>query len=244
MGYSISEVVVLFPALLIILLGAILVGHLLKDKSEKVKNIPFLCVTIIMLVLEVIKQARLFILDAWSWWAFPIHFCSMFMIWFSLDSFGKGKVKETGRVLSFVSCFMFILLFYFGPTTIIGDSCKNVFESFSSFHTFTYHHLILVYLFLMITLKRYKAKPKKDIIKILFCFSIYFVVLVTLANVTQTNYTNMLYSNIPFMQAWLDFAGYIPYVFTMYLIGIGIPIATVFITNLIQKKLNKEKTND
>lgn len=235
--YSISEVIVLFPTLIgMIAFGFLLSHFVLKDKSDKVKNIPFLCISSILLILEVIKQVRLIIIDDWSWWSFPLHFCSLFMLWFSLDSFGKGKVKKFGQTLSFVSCVWFILLFYIGPQGIIGDACKNVFASFSTFHTFFYHQFIVLYFIFMVCLRTYKCDLKRDIIYSIIAYTIFAVCAITLGNITQTNYTNVLHSNIPFMQALLDKCGYVIYLIVFYIAGIGLPSLVVFITHLIQNK--------
>ncbi|MBR1984699.1 MAG: hypothetical protein IKA31_03075, partial [Clostridia bacterium] len=133
--------------------------------------------------------------------------------------------------------------FYFNPTTIIGDSCKNLFGSFSNFHTFFYHHCILLYLGLMITLKTYKTNFKTDVISVIICYSIYFVIAVTVGNLTQTNYCNLLYSNIPFMQSLLDSLGYIPYLICMYIIGISVPTLLLLIKTFINKRINKNGNN-
>lgn len=210
--------------------------YFLKNKNDKIKNIPFFVIATILLVLEVIKQTYSIVKGTWSWWTFPLHFCSLYMIWFSLDVFGRGKIKQVGKTLSFVSCFMFLLLFYFNPSSIIGSSCSDVFGSFSNFHTFFYHHFIILYLGLMIALKVYKIDFRKDLISVIICYSIYFVVGVTFSNITQTNYCNLLYSNIGFMQKFLEAFGYIPYLIFMYIFGTGVPAIILYVKNFIFKR--------
>lgn len=241
--YSIHELIVL-PISLIVIIGICIASHFIfKNKNEKIINIPFLVIACLLLALEVAKQALSIIDGSWSWWTFPLHFCSLYMIWFSLDAFGKGRVKQVGKTLSFVSCIFFLILFYFDPTSIIGDSCKNVFGSFYSFHTFFYHHCIILYLGLMITLKTYKTDFKKDLLSVIICYSTYFVVAVTLGNLTQTNYCNLLYSNITFMQSLLDAIGYIPYLIIMYVFGIGVPSLLLLIKNFLHKRINNNENN-
>lgn len=93
----------------------------------------------------------------------------------------------------------------------------------------------------MIALKRYKPCVKRDIITVVVCYLSYFVVAVTMANLLNTNYCNLLYSNIPFMQAFLEWAGYIPYLMLMVTAGLGVPMVLILLVNFICKKWQQKK---
>ena len=89
-----EEVAVLPIILISIILVAFTLGHALKNKSDKIRNIPLIIIAVIILVLEVIKQVRA-IVTGYSGWTIPLHFCSFFMVWFPLAQFTTGKVKQS-----------------------------------------------------------------------------------------------------------------------------------------------------
>ena len=105
-------------AFTIVIIVSIIVGILLKNKSQKIKNLPFVIITIILLIAEVIKQIRAIDIG-YNLWSIPLHYCSMFLLWFSLASFGRGKVQDAGRKISLITGLPFIVSFIICPNTII-----------------------------------------------------------------------------------------------------------------------------
>lgn len=198
MNYTKDEILVLAVALAVMILTAVLFRFWLKNKSEKVRQIPFLIITILIVVLEVVKQIRT-IITGYDMWTFPMHFCSTYFIWFSLANFTKGKFSSAMKTVAIVASFYLVALFYINPVSIIGDACKNIFYSFNTFHTFLFHHLVIFYFILSIALKQVKFE-KSHVYYWLVSMLIYYCTANIFAHVFQVNYMNILTSNIGFME--------------------------------------------
>lgn len=224
--------------LIIMLVGiigiAILLGFLLRNKSEKIRRLPLLVVTIILIVLEVIKQVRS-IVKGYDMWTFPLHFCSTYFIWFSFANFTKGKFQKAMQCVAFVASLYLVVLFYFDPVSIIGHSSTAVFESFSNFHTFVFHHLVLLYFFLVIALKTVDFKFEYCIY---FSVSmvIYYCIAVLFANLFNVNYMNILHSNIDFMESFRVSCGQVLYNIVLGVLTVFAGTLIILILSLIRKK--------
>ena len=235
-----DELIVLPIMLLSIIIIAGLLGYLLRNKSEKIRSIPLIVIAVVILVLEVIKQVRAIVIDDYSTWTVPLHFCSFFMVWFPLAQFTRGKVKQVGMACSLTASALMISLFYIGPTSIIGDSSGDVFGSFSNFHTFVFHHLIILYFFCFIALRVYKPQ-KTDFLWMSVALTGYFIIATTMAHVLKTNYTNLLTSNIGFMESLRVSCGQVIYTMVMFLFGIGSTNLILLIYYLIWSKIQNKK---
>lgn len=234
--WSDSQKIVLPISLIVVILTSLLIFWLLKNKSEKIKNLPFVLIAIFLLIMEVIKQILAF--PDYNYWNIPLHFCSTFMVWFSLASFAKGKLSEVGYTLSFIFGMWFLALFYIDPTSIIGSSTDGIFKDFSNFHTFTYHHLILLFMLLSVLFKKFN--PKLEQIKyIVLFYSIFATLAITFAHLLDVNFVSLLYNSLAFMQAINDKFGIVAYTTAMYFIGLFGCLIWFYLSYLI--KLNKDK---
>ncbi len=218
--YTKAELTVLPIALLITVAIGLLVGWLLRKQTDKVKNLALVAVVSIMLIMEVMKQIKSFENGSYNLWNIPLHFCSMFMLWFSLAAFSKGRLKEVGMSLSNGTAYMFMLVFYISPLSIIGGASANVFGNFGSFHTFFYHHFIILFWLLQITLKLHKPKWA-DLKWIFIAFVIYFAVAAPVANWLDTNYASILFNILGFLDYVRLTFGYGWYLAMMFAIGAG-----------------------
>lgn len=238
-----DELIVLPIMLISIIIIAGLLGYFLRNKSEKIRSIPLIVIAVVILVLEVIKQIRALATDTYTGWTIPLHFCSFFMVWFPLAQFTRGKLKQIGMACSLSTSALMISLFYIGPTSIIGDSSADVFGSFGDFHTFVFHHLIILYFFCFLALKVYKPQ-KSDFLWMSIALTCYFILAVTMTHVLQVNYTNLLYSNIGFMEQLRVACGQVFYTIVMYIFGIGTANLILLIYHLIYNRIKKKKENN
>lgn len=245
--YSIAELIVLPCMIAAIALICTVLGLLLKNKPDNIRAIPLQVIAGIIIVLEIIKQI-IAIVNGYSAWTIPLHFCSLFVFFIPLAQFTKGRFQQTMKPVAFTAAMALVLLFYINPTSVIGSSCADVFGSFSDFHTFTFHHLAILYLPLSIVLKNYKPS-KKDFLSVLLVMGVYFVVAMPLAHILDANYCNFLTSNIPFMEQLRLAAGQWVYSFAMLLVIVGGTSLLCFgyywlifwIDKLRQKKAGKVK---
>ena len=81
-----SEAIVLPIALIVAILITLVVSFLTRKKGEVVRRIPLMVLSIIVWLLELVKQV-LNIVSGYSLWAIPLHFCSLFLYFYPLASF-------------------------------------------------------------------------------------------------------------------------------------------------------------
>ena len=104
--WSPNHVKTLLPSFIIMIILGIILRIFLGKKSEKIRMIPFQICTVILLVLEVIKQVKSFA-DGYDLYHIPLHFCSLFLYLLpamliltayvgliSLCCFGVNKIKS------------------------------------------------------------------------------------------------------------------------------------------------------
>ncbi|MEG1752171.1 MAG: YwaF family protein [Clostridia bacterium] len=238
--YGPSEKIVLPIALAIVFAITILLYFVLRNKSDRIKNIPLTLIASVLIVMEIIKQAFTFSNIPYDLWNMPFHFCSMFMLWFAIAQFCTGRAKQFGQSMSFVFGVWLLILFYFDPQSVIGPSCNNVFADYGSFHTFFYHHFVFLFLFLMIALKTY-VPQKKDYFNVLIGYSTFFVCDLFFANALNINYTNLLYSDIGFMEQFRVNSGQISYLLLMFIGGILVNVIFILLYYFIFKLMNNKK---
>lgn len=239
MVWTDSEKIALPIALLIVFIITIIVYLLTKNKSNKIKKLPLFIVSSIMLCLEVVKQ--ILAISDYSYWSIPLHFCSFFLFWTLLATFSKNdNWSKMGYNMSVVFGILFLLLFYINPSTIIGSSSENILQSFSSFHTFVYHHLMILFVFLTFSQSQFKPKTNHAI-RIFVLYTSYAVLAIAFAHLLQVNFTNLLSSNIPFMQAVLDNFGIVVYTTIMYFVGLVGCLGAFGASYSVYKSVNKSK---
>ena len=239
MNYTKEELIILPIILIVMLLSAYLLRKVLLNQKEGVKRIPFLVITILIVVLEIIKQIKS-IVEGYSMWTFPLHYCSTFFVWFSLAEFTRGEFRERLKSVAFITSFGLTALFYFYPGGVISDSCSHIFRDFSSFHTFTFHHLAMYYCWLSLFLSEYKPS-KKDYKYWVICMLTYYTIAVIAAHVFNTNYFSILHNIIPFMENIRLTFGQVIYTIILGSILIFGGMGVIKLSLLIKSKIEKNK---
>lgn len=216
-SWSSSQIVVLPLVLIIVIALAVITSYLTRNKSELVKRIPLIVIASVMLILEVVKQIYNMVIG-YNFWTLPFHFCSLFLYFYPLASFFKGKVAEFGKTMSYVCGTLFLMLFYIDPTSIIGNSCDEIFATFSSFHTFTYHHLIILFYLILLISKLYHP-TKWSFLYGAIGIAIYGIVAVPLAHILNVNFCNILHNSIPILENIRLLHGQVLYTCVMFFLG-------------------------
>ena len=240
MNWTSGDLKILIPSFLVLLLITFAMWLILRNKSENIKNIPLATIAIILLVMEIFKQIYSF-KGGYSLWSIPLHFCSLFLYFFPLATLTKGKIKRFGLVMSYVSGTLMTIMFYFNPSSIIGDcTFNNVFITFDKFHTFMYHHLAILFTLLGIVLGMFKMK-KQELVYVLIGIVVYGLIAVPIAHIIDTNFCNILTSNIGFMETLRVNAGQIVYTIIMFIFGIVAGLGLCLINIGINKLINKRR---
>ena len=239
--YTKVDFIVLPITLITIILIATFLYFWLRNKSKKIKKIPLILITCFMLLLELIKQIRSF-LDGYEYWSIPLHFCSLFIYFYPLAVFAKGKLNDFGKTMSLVCSVLMFSLFYFSPDSIIGsETTANIFSDYGAFHTFTYHHLVMLFLFTSLFLNFYKFK-KDNYKHVIIGFSLYAIIMVPLAHILDTNFCDILHTSIPFLESFRLFAGQILYTVSFYLFSILASSGIVALQGYVENR-KKQKRN-
>lgn len=212
--YTRAELIVLLPLLCIMVGITIALYMLLKNKSKRIQNIPFIAITILLWIGEIIKQILNF-RDGFDAWRLPIHYCSTLFIWFTLAEFTKGKFRNVMENIAFVSALLLFAVFYLYPRGILGDNCEQPFEDYYSFHSIYHHHMSLLYFMLGVAFKRFHPTHKLGWIWVL-CTSIYYIIAIICAYALDTNFFNILESVIPPVESLRLLCGQV-----VYTIGLG-----------------------
>ncbi len=184
------------PAFIIFIIIALVVGRLLKDKPEKIRLIPLQIITVILLVLELMKQINA-AKGGYDLYALPFHYCSLFLYLLPLHSFYHGKYRHLTDTAAFgclCSLFLFMLVM---PAIVYGDGAISDFTgSFSSFHTVVFHNLVCLYFLLTLSLGLYSLDTKRDMKVLAIFLGIYVAIAAVLSNTIKVNFHNLYECNL------------------------------------------------
>ena len=209
--YTAAESYLMSRLLFILLAVTVVLWLLLRKRSEAVKSIPFIVITLALIVGEVIKQVKCHE-RGYKYWDLPLHFCSTYFIWFTLAEVTFGKVRRTMQNIAFISTFYGVIGMYASPSGIFGaTACENMFVSYFTAHSIIFHHLVALYLMLSIALHRYHPK-KSDAVVWMICFTVYFAVAMYSSYVLDTNFFNIQNSeSIPLLEPFRLQVGQVVY---------------------------------
>lgn len=180
--------ITILPAFAIMLIIALVLGRVLKNKDEKYRMIPIQIIAVTLVVLEIIKQAKS-IDNGYDLYHIPLHFCSLFVFFLPLFAFYKGKYQKAIRAFATICCSMLFVFMLVYPTMIYSDSnIVNFANSFWDFHTVAFHNLVCFAFLLILTLRLYSFDTKHDMKVVLVGYSVYSVVAATMAQILKTNF--------------------------------------------------------
>jgi small-conductance mechanosensitive channel len=188
--WSETNVRTLLPAVLAMALFSLWMRNLLLHKPDRIQRIPFLVLTILLLILEVIKQAVEISHGYIGYYAVPLHFSSIFLYLYPLAHFTKGRFSRRMEGIAGLASGMSGLFLILFPMVVIGDSAGGFFQSFGSFHTVVYHYALVLYFFLFITLERHVPDWKTDLKGLFLVITIYTAIAAPAANILKTNFNS------------------------------------------------------
>ena len=194
--WTYEHAITLLPAMAVMALLSLLLRHFLKDQPRKVRMIPVIIITAVLLLLEVGKQVLSFV-QGYDLYHIPLHFCSLFLFVMPCMCFYSGKHSHKVDTVAASLCGSVFLMMAVYPVLIYGDfNVRAFFTDFFSFHTVVFHNLVVLLFFLILSLELYT--PQKGDWKVLIWFMVgYGVIAATVAQVLRTNYNNFYQCNIP-----------------------------------------------
>ncbi len=187
----------IIPTFVVLIALAVVLSIFLRDKSEKIRKLPFQILAVGLLVLELIKQVDAFGEDGYNFYALPFHFCSLFLYAYPLHAFYKGKYKNVADTIAFAcgaALFFFMLVM---PTVVYSENnIRHYFDSYDDFHTVTFHAYACFYFFLAVAMGEYTPDTKRDVKVISVFFSGYVVVATAMSYIAGENFHNLRTCNL------------------------------------------------
>ena len=191
-----EHIITLLPAMILMVGFSVLLGWLLRNSTRQVRMIPVQIITVLLLLLEVGKQALSF-QRGYDLYHIPLHFCSLFIFVMPVFSFYRGKYRAAVETITAALCTSVFVLMAIYPALIYTDqNVHDFFGDFFSFHTVVFHNLVVLLCMLIFCLGLYEPRRQDRRVVSLFIV-IYGVVAATAAQLLKTNFNNFYSCNIP-----------------------------------------------
>ena len=195
--WTYEHAVTLLPATVVMALIAFGLRAWLKNKSYTVRMIPVQVITVILLILEVGKQAVSF-QRGYDLYCIPLHFCSLFLYVMPVFAFYRGKHSEAvGAVAASLCMSVFILMMAYPCLIYSADNIRGFFSDYTHFHTVAFHNLVILLLFLILALELYTPQKGKRVWTPSLFMVCYAAISAPMAQILQTNFNNFYRCNIP-----------------------------------------------
>lgn len=188
------------PALAVFLIISLVLRKLLGKKDLKVRMIPLQVVSVILLLLEVGKQAVSFT-RGYDLYHIPLHFCSLFLLVLPAMSFYYGKYAKQVRAIGTAVCGAAFWLIMIYPVLIYSSgNIDNFFEDYMDFHTVAFHNLILLAYLLILFLDLHTPAPRGEAKIIVIFLTVFCAVAAIFGHLLQTNYAGFYTCNVPIIE--------------------------------------------
>ena len=211
-SWTYEHVVTLLPTLVVFAIVSVLLGVWLKNRTEKIRLIPIHIVTILLVLLELIKQIKSIIIG-YDFSKFPLYYCSLFILLYLATSIYRGKHKDSVRTLTVTTGLTLLVTMLVMPDIIYSSGAvRNMLNDFDDFHTVVYHNLVLLGTMLLLTLDFCKLHIKKDyLISSVFYIS-YCVIAAPISILSNKNFNHFTYNAVDFIEnirlGLIDIFGY------------------------------------
>lgn len=246
----------LIPQFVFYIVLAFILSRVLKNKDYETKLLPLKICTILMIILEAIKQIRGFIVGYDRYWI-PLHFCSLFLYFHPIACFYKGKYRNIFMLnAGVVSTCLFLFMVVYPNLIYSDDAIRSMWNyttgrggGFSELHTVLFHGIALFTFFLFIFQGLVKFDTKKDIKVVIITYAIYCLFVGPFAQIIDTNFNNFVHSNAPFLEDFRlkiisstsNFIGQTIYVVMISIGTILVPLVAYFVLRGLTSLFNKEK---
>ena len=198
--WTYEHVITVLPGLAVMLLLAFVLRKLLKNKPCSVRMIPISVIAAVLLLLEAGKQG-ISLSRGYDLYCLPFHFCSLFIFMLPMMAFYRGKGAKTVAAITTALCMSVFLLMLLYPNLIYGSwNVTGYFEDYMSFHTVTFHLLVMLAAVLILALELYEPMGKQETRSVFFFILGFCTVSASMAHILKTNYANYYTCNIPVLE--------------------------------------------
>lgn len=193
--WTYEHFITLVPSIIVMVLITFLLSILIGKKDIKIRRIPLMIISVLLVILEIIKQVKSLI-DGYNLYYIPLHFCSLFIFMLPLMAFYRGKKENGINEVTCAICISLGLFMLIYPNLIYSaDNIKNFFKTFDSFHTVSFHTLALFAYILIIGLNLHTHSKKENKLVILFGIG-YSVIAASMSQILKVNFSNFYVCNV------------------------------------------------
>ncbi|MBQ1820748.1 MAG: YwaF family protein [Clostridia bacterium] len=246
----------LIPQFVVYIALAFVLSRALMNKDYETQLLPLKICTILLLVLEVAKQA-VGIATGYSTYWIPLHFCSLFLYFHPIACFYKGKHRDTFILIAgVVSACLFLFMTVYPNIIYSDDAIRSMWAfvtgkggSFFELHTVLFHGIGLFTFFLFVFQGLGRFDTKKDVLRIMITYGAYCLIVGPLAQLIDTNFNNFVQSNAPFLEdirgklleSLGAFLGQTVYVLIISVGTILVPLIAYFVLKGLTRLLGQRK---
>lgn len=238
----------LLPAIVAMLVIAVILRLTLGKKDRKIRMIPFQIFSCVLVLLEIGKQA-ISLYKGYDLYNLPFHFCSILIFMPAIMSFYRGKYEKTVRcITTAVLAAVFILTAAYPDLIYSAQAVKEFTTNFFSFHTVAFHNVAMLLFVLVLALDLHEPEPKGEPKKVFVFILCYCVIAATMAHLLKTNYNNFYVCNIAPLEtvrllveaALGSTVAAILYVIIVTILDLGFVTGAYWFYRLMRKFLTKE----
>ena len=198
--WTYEHAVSLIPSVVVMVALTLLLRRWLIHKSYKVRIIPMQILAVILLIIEAGKQI-LSLQRGYDLYHLPFHFCSLFIFMVPIMAFYKGKHQHTVRGITAALCGAVFSLMLIYPDLIYSKwNVLNYFKDYFSFHTVTFHNLVMLAFLLIPALQLHQPQPKGEVKAIVLFVIAFCAVATAMSYLLKTNFAGFYTCNIPALE--------------------------------------------
>ena len=216
--WTFTHFVILVPAILIMCIITILLNKCLQKYPIHIRLIPLYFISIVIIILEILKNLYSLITEGYSLSVLPFHFCSVFLFVLPAMCLCRGKYSDGIGCIASTCCMSLVLFMLIYPNLILSVNDFNNFfamKDFYSCHTVLYHLFAMFALVIIVGLKLHTPTKQRHV-PLLCMFIIGFSIIAAIvSNVLERNFSSFYRCNIPQIEEIrLELEKTIGYVFT------------------------------
>lgn len=247
--WSSAHLKTLLPALIVMFMLGIVLRLLLGKKDIKVRIIPLQIIAIILLLLEVGKQAISFS-RGYDLYHIPLHFCSLLLFTMPVMAFYKGKHAALARAVGTATCGAIFWLTAIYPCLIYSaGNIEGFFADYFDFHTVAFHNLAMLAFVLIVFLDLHTPVSRSEHKTIILFLTVFCVIAAVVSQLLDTNYAGFYSCNVPIVEdirlSLQPILGYWPtqliYIAGLTAVHFGFVIGFYCLYKVLRKLLNRKK---
>ena len=185
------------PAFAAMLVLGFVLRLFLINKSWEIRMIPIKILAVVIVLLEVGKQVISF-QNGYDLYHIPLHYCSLFIFMLPAFGFYRGKGQRTIGGITAGLCGSVLALMLIYPNLIYGAwNIENYFPDYLSFHTVTFHNIVMLAFVLILALELHDPQPKGESMAVVWFMVGFCLISSVMAQILKTNFANFYQCNIP-----------------------------------------------